>query len=55
MSYTLTREAHQELTEIIEDSVQYFCNEHIISGELAWVVIECLAKAKQAQFQGVID
>ena len=51
-NYTLDRTNHQELTELIEDTVEYFCNEHMISGELTWLVIECLAKAKQAQFKG---
>lgn len=50
--YTLDRDTHAELTELIEDSVEFFCDEHMISGELTWVVIECLAKAKQAQMRG---
>jgi len=49
---TLNREIHQELTELIEDSVEYFCDHHMMSGELTWVIIECLAKAKQAQLKG---
>ena len=49
---TLNREIHQELTELIEDSVEYFCDNHMMSGELTWVIIECLAKAKQAQLKG---
>ena len=52
--YTLTREAHTELTELIEDSVSHFCNEHRISGELAWIIVECLAKAKHEQIKGNI-
>ena len=52
--YTLTKEAHTELTELIEDSVAHFCNENMISGELAWVIVECLAQAKYEQFKGNI-
>ena len=52
MSYTLDRNNHQELTELIEDTVEYFCDDKLISGELTWLVIECLAKAKQAELKG---
>ena len=31
---TLNREIHQELTELIEDSVEYFCDHHMMSGEI---------------------
>ena len=54
MKYTLTNEAHAQLTELIEDSVEYFCNENMISGELAWLVVQCLATAKGEQFKGNI-
>ena len=49
---TLNREIHNELTELIEDSVEYFCDQHMMSGELTCVIIECLSKAKQAQLKG---
>lgn len=52
---TLDREAHAELTELIEDSVEYWCDANMMSGELAWIVVECLAKAKVAQLQGVVE
>lgn len=51
-TYTLDRDAHQELNELLEDTVAYFCNEHMISGELAWVVTQCFATAKVEQFKG---
>lgn len=51
-TYSLDREAHQELQELLEDSIQYFCNEHMISGELAWLVTQCYATAKVEQFKG---
>lgn len=50
--YTLDRDLHLELQEIIEDSVSYFCDENMISGELAWLVTECLAKSKIEQLKG---
>ena len=52
MAYTLDNETHIDLQELLEDSIQFFCDEHKISGELAWLVTECFAKAKQEQFKG---
>ena len=52
--YTFDRELHAELTGLIEDSVAMFCDEHLISGELAWLVTECLATSKIAQLRGNI-
>ena len=52
MSYTLDNETHRELVELVEDTVEYFCNENRISGELTWLVIESLATAKIEMFKG---
>ena len=43
-----------ELRELVEDSVQYFCDNEQVSGELAWTVLECLAVAKQAELKGLV-
>ena len=51
-TYVLDNENHQELNELVEDVVEYWCNTHMISGELAWTVIECFALAKQEEFKG---
>ena len=48
----MNRETHDELKELIEDSVQYFCDENMVSGELAWIIVETLAQAKIAQMRG---
>ena len=53
-TYSLDQQAHKELQELLEDTVAYFCNEHMISGELAWLVTECYATAKVEQFRGNI-
>lgn len=53
--YVTTKEELAALTHLIEDSVSYFCGEHLVSGEFAWTVIECLAVAKQREFLGQID
>ena len=54
MNSTINREIHNELKEIIEDSVEYFCDEHMVSGELTWVIIQTLAEAKIAQMRGEV-
>jgi hypothetical protein len=52
MAYTLDNETHLDLQDLLEDAISYFCDEYKISGELAWLVTECFAKAKQEQFKG---
>ena len=52
--YTLDNEAHKNLTELLEDSIQFFCDEYMISGELAWLVTQCFATAKVEQLKGNI-
>ena len=49
MKYTLDYQTHVELKELIEDSLEYFCDQHTISGELAWLVVQTLAEAKLHQ------
>ena len=41
-----------ELTGVIEDTVEYFCDQEQVSGELVWTVLECRAVAKQAELKG---
>ena len=48
----ISKEKLNELTEIIEDTVEYACDKWMLSGQLAWSVIECLAVAKQAELKG---
>ena len=50
----IERQKLDELTQIIEDTVQYFCDKEQASGELVWTVIECLATAKLAVLQGKV-
>ena len=50
----ISKEKLQELTEIIEDTVEYACDQWLLSGELAWTVVECLAQAKQAELKGLL-
>ena len=48
----ISREQLDELTSVIEDTVEYACDQQMLSGELAWSVIECLATAKLAELKG---
>ena len=50
----ISREQLQELTEVIEDTVEYSCDQWQISGEKAWTVIHCLSIAKLAELEGVV-
>lgn len=50
----VTYEAHTDLVECVEDMVEYVCDQHMLSGEAAYAIIECLAVAKQAQLKGML-
>jgi len=50
----MSREKLQELTEIIEDTIQYSCDQWQISGEKAWTVVHCLSIAKLAELEGLV-
>ena len=47
--YSIDHEVLDEFNEILEDSVQYFCDEHMVSGELAWILVQAYAEAKIAE------
>ena len=49
--FHISYEAHDELFGMIEDSVEYFCSENMISGEAVWTVIEAMAQAKLNEFK----
>ena len=48
----LTRAQLQEITELFEDSVEYYCDSNLISGQKLWTVLECLSAAKLAELNG---
>jgi hypothetical protein len=50
-----TREDIEEITQLLEDTVEHLCDANTLSGEFVWGVIECLAIAKQAQLKGLVD
>ena len=41
-----------ELTEVVEDTIEYFCDKEQVSGELVWTCIESLATAKLVELSG---
>ena len=51
----ITTEKHQQLIELIEDTMEYFCDEHMVSGEVAYTILECYSVAKLAQLRGEVD
>lgn len=51
-NYTLDREVSQDLRELMEDSLEFFCDENMISGELAWTVVSAIAEAKLMEIRG---
>ena len=51
---TITQEQLDFITETLEDTVGFICGEEMISGESVYKIMECLAVAKQAEFQGLV-
>ena len=41
-----------ELKELIEDTIEYYCDENMISGEMAWILTETLSTAKLMEING---
>ena len=50
----ISRPQLKEITELIEDTIEYYCDKELISGELAWTITECLATAKLAELKGAL-
>lgn len=50
----ISRDLLNEITEVVEDTIEYACDQHMLSGELVWAVVECLAIAKQAELKGQV-
>jgi len=52
--FTLDKDSHTELRHLLEDTIEYWCDQNMVSGELAWLVTQCLATAKVEQLRGNI-
>jgi len=50
----ISKEKHDKLFQLVEDTVEYFCDEEQVSGEIAWTILECIATAKIAELQGLL-
>jgi len=50
----LTNTQLTELTELFEDTAEYYCDSNLMSGQKLWTVLECLAAAKLAEINGEI-
>ena len=49
----ISEQRQQQLIEMMEDmeeTVEYFCDKHMVSGEVAWTMVASLADAKLGQF-----
>ena len=44
------REEAINILETIEDTVEYLCDEHLLSGEKVWVMIHALSESKMEEF-----
>tara|TARA_Y100000287_G_scaffold7449_1_gene5803 strand:+ start:2482 stop:2715 length:234 start_codon:yes stop_codon:yes gene_type:complete len=50
----ITYAAKQELVELLEDSIEYFCDQERVSGQTAWTAVSALATAKLMQLNNEI-
>jgi len=50
----ISREQLQEITEVIEDTVEYACDQYLASGEKLWTIVHCLSIAKLAELEGIV-
>ena len=52
MTMQISEEQLKELTEVIEDTVEYACDKEKLSGELVWTVLNALTEVKLAELRG---
>ena len=55
MTVTINRDTVSEFNELLDDTIQFFCQEYqteLISGETAWKMMACYAEAKLAEMNG---
>ena len=49
--FYLNNENHQDLTTRLQDTIQQWCDENKLSGELAWLVAQSIATAQLQMFR----
>jgi len=50
---TETQEEARELRLVLEDCIEYYCNENHISGEKAWVMTNAISLVKMSGYPDV--
>ncbi len=50
----ITEEQLAEITEVIEDTLEYACDKEQLSGEFVWTVLQCLSTAKLFELNGAL-
>ena len=56
----ISREKAQELRELLEDTIEYYCDNEMVSGAVAWTVtrscknVLLFALSKQAEIKGLV-
>ena len=48
----ITQEQLHNIRELLEDTIEYYCDQELVSGELAWNCVEALGEAKVAEIRG---
>lgn len=51
----LDRTQLDELTSVIEDTVEYACDKEQISGTVAWTAVNCLSRCKLMELSGQLS
>ena len=58
MTVTINRDTVTDFNEILDDTVEFFCQEYqseLISGETAWKLMAAYAETKLAEMNGMIE
>ena len=55
----ITREDLSDFNALLEDTVEYFCQQmaeegRLVSGQTVYALMECFAVAKSAEFEGLL-
>tara|TARA_X000001382_G_scaffold125949_1_gene112023 strand:+ start:374 stop:541 length:168 start_codon:yes stop_codon:yes gene_type:complete len=48
----ISKSQHQEFIDLIDDTLEYFCDQENLSGELVWTILQCRSTAKLAEMHG---
>ena len=50
----ISHDQFTELLHVLEDTVEYYCDQQQISGEVAWTAVQALSSGKILQFNGAV-